>query len=393
MAHWQNWSGRHTSRPKQLSFIRTEDDAVAHVKTCALNKQTIRVAGTGHSHAPIVINDDAVFDVSGLAGVLDVDTSEQQAWVRAGTSIYSLGVQLHDRGLALRNQGDIDRQLLAGALSTGTHGTGRNLQNISASAVALELVLASGDKVLCSKDEMNDLFQVARLSIGSVGLITRIKMQLRESTVLKEKGWTATFDEVFDDIPDLIDGNDRFEFFWYPGNDEAVVKTISETDEDPVYPLAEEGQRQAWSFEVLPSHRPILHTEMEYSVPLEHGPACLNDIRKLLADDFPDVRWPVEYRTVAEDDIWLSMASKRPTVTISVHQDIRENEEPYYRACEEIFLGYEGRPHWGKVNYLMEEQFAGLYPNWQDWWKVRNHYDPEGLFLNDYMRSIKRDRI
>ena len=128
---------------------------------------------------------------------------------------------------------------------------------------------------------------------------------------------------------------------------------------------------------------------MEYSVPFEVGLACFNEIRQLLRTDFPQISWPVEYRTVAADDIWLSMAFGRPTVTISVHQDIREPEEPYFRACEAIFLEYGGRPHWGKVNYLNGETFAALYPKWQDWWRVRDDVDPRGTFLNSWARSLR----
>jgi FAD/FMN-containing dehydrogenase len=127
---------------------------------------------------------------------------------------------------------------------------------------------------------------------------------------------------------------------------------------------------------------------MEYSVYAEHGVACLLDIQKLLQDDFPDIAWPVEYRTVAADDVWLSAANGRPTVTISVHQDIREDDEPYFRACEAVFQRWGGRPHWGKVNYLTGTELAALHVNWRDWWTVRNRYDPQGVFLNEYMRSL-----
>lgn len=389
MAYWQNWSGRQVSKPDLLSFVRSERDAVALVNQCAADNKTIRVAGAGHSHSPLVINEDVVVDVSGLSGVLDVDVHSQQAWIRAGSHIFSLGIQLHEHGLALKNQGDIDRQLLSGAVSTGTHGTGKDLKNISASVTSLELILASGDVVRCSPGVESELFEVARLSLGAVGLITKIQMQLRESNVIREKGWTAEFDDIHGDIENLIAGNERFEFFWYPGTDEVVVKTINETSDLPVYPLAEEGKRHAYSFEVLPSHRPVPHTEMEYSIPLEAGPACFAEIRRLLVNDFPAVKWPVEYRTVAADDIWLSMAFGRPTVTISVHQDVKEDEESYYRACEEIFLSYGGRPHWGKVNYLTADQLSRLYAHWEDWWHIRNRYDPSGVFLNDYLRHIQ----
>ena len=385
---WSNWSGRHSTDLDSLVFVRSEADAAALVRECAVNGKSLRIAGSGHSHSPVVLNDAVIADASGLAGILSVDQENSQAWVRAGSSIFSLGVQLHEHGLALRNQGDIDRQLLSGAVSTGTHGTGRNLQNLSASIVALEVILASGETVTCSRTVEPELFEVARLSVGSVGFITRLCVQLRSSCVLKEAGRMAKYEEIASEIPSLIAAHERFEFFWYPGNDEAVVKIIDQTDEAPVYPLAEEGSRQAWSYEVLPSHRPHLHTEMEYSVPEDKGPECLAQIRDLIRKDFPDVQWPVEYRTVAEDDIWLSMASERPTVTISVHQDIREDDEPYFRACEEIFLNFDGRPHWGKVNYLTGAQLAAQHARWNDWWQVRNEVDPNRTFLNNYLQSI-----
>ncbi len=387
---WRNWSGRHASELEALHFVRSEQDAAALVRACDQNGKTLRVAGAGHSHSPVVVNDSVIADPSGLSGIVDVDTANSQAWVRAGSSIFSLGVQLHEHGLALRNQGDIDRQLLGGVVATGTHGTGRTLQNIPAAVQALEMILASGEVVTCSPIEEPALFEAARLSVGSVGFITRFCMQLRSSCVLKESGYQSTFESVFEAIPEKIQAHERFEFFWYPKTDEAIVKVIDQTEEPPVYPLADEGARQAFSYEVLPSHRPHLHTEMEYSVPEEKGPECLQQIRELLKTDFPQVQWPVEYRTVAEDDIWLSMASGRPTVTISVHQDIREDEVPYYRACEEIFLSFGGRPHWGKVNYLSGPQFETLYPRWHDWWRIRDEADPKGTFLNSYMRSLRQ---
>ncbi len=179
--------GSPTASLESLVFVRSEADASAVVSQCAQAGKTIRVAGAGHSHAPLVTNDSVIVDSSGLAGLLEVDRQAQEAWVRAGSSIYSLGGQLHDHGLALKNQGDIDRQLLGGAIATGTHGTGRNLQNISASVTGLHIILANGEQVECSKSELPELFSIARLSVGSAGLITRIKMKLQESVVLSEQ--------------------------------------------------------------------------------------------------------------------------------------------------------------------------------------------------------------
>lgn len=391
MVSWSNWSGRQTSKPRRLQFIRSEQDACALAAHAGKSGYSIRVAGSGHSHSPLVPHDSIVVDASGLAGVIEVDLENNQVWVWAGSKIYSLGRPLHEAGLALKNQGDIDRQAIAGACATGTHGTGRNLQNLSASVVGARVALASGEMLDCSAEKNPEVWQVARLNLGALGIVTRLQLQLREAYKLKESGFEESYSGLIPKTSDLVDENDRFEFFWYPQTDLATVKVINETDDDAEYPLAEEGARLAWNYEVLPSHRPHLHTEMEYSVPAEKGLECFAAIRDLLRKDFPDVAWPVEYRTVAEDDVWLSMAYCRPTVTISVHQDIREDETAYYQACEKIFLEFEGRPHWGKVNYLNGLQMAAIHPRWYDWWSVRDSFDPDRVFLNDYLNSLKRE--
>lgn len=388
MPSWSNWSGRHESRPESLHFLRSEEDACALAKFARDGGKTVRAAGAGHSHSRLIPNDSIVADTSGLSGVISVDRDEETAWVRAGSKIYSLGRPLHDAGLALKNQGDIDRQSIAGACSTGTHGTGKDLRNLSAAVLGFSIATADGELMTCDAGQHTDIWRAGRLSLGAFGILTRLKLQLTQSYKLKESGFQATFDEVANRIPELIESNERFEFFWYPQTDEATVKVINRTDDDPEYPLAAEGSRLAWNYEVLPSHRPQFHTEMEYSIPEEHGPECLARIRELLRTEFTDIAWPVEYRTVAADDVWLSMAHGRATVTISVHQDVRLDETDYYKACEQIFLSFDGRPHWGKVNFLDGTAHARMHPKWQAWWRVRDRIDPNETFLNDYMKSL-----
>ena len=171
MGRWQNWSGRNSCSPDQLHFVRSVEDARAVVRHSAAAGLKVRAAGAGHSHSPIVECDDVIVDTSGLSGLLDVDSYRQRAWIMAGSPIYTLGSQLHDYGFALKNQGDIDRQFLAGAISTGTHGTGREFQNLSASVTGLRIILANGESVQCDAESEPELFQAARLSLGSIGLI------------------------------------------------------------------------------------------------------------------------------------------------------------------------------------------------------------------------------
>ncbi|MDX1382730.1 MAG: D-arabinono-1,4-lactone oxidase [Thermoanaerobaculia bacterium] len=388
MAKWSNWSGRHRCEAG-LRFLRSEEDAAALAAEAAATGRTLRVAGAGHSHAPLVPNGDLIADVSGLSGVVTADAATKRAWIRAGTPIHALGPALRDAGLALHNQGDIDRQTLAGAVATGTHGTGHELSNLSAAVTGARVALASGELVDCGPDRHPELWQAARLSLGALGIVTRLELQLREAYRLAERSERLPFTELAASIEARSAAGRHFEFFWRPIEDVAFVKRIDETDREPEYPLAREGARVAWSYEVLPSHRDWRHTELEYSLPAAAGPAAMAEIRSLLRSDFPDMPWPVEYRTLAQDDVWLSTAYRRPTVTISLHQAVEEDEAPMFRAAERILLDHGGRPHWGKVSYVEADRLAAMYERWDDWWRVRDEHDPGDTFLNDHLRSIR----
>lgn len=389
MAHWQNWSGKITARPTDIHFIRSEEDACALAQHATSQGLSLRAAGATHSHAPLVRTEGIVADTRGLSGVISTDPDSRSAWVWAGSRIFSLGHQLHAAGLSLQNQGDIDEQAIAGAVATGTHGTGLTLRNLSSAVLGMKVANANGELVTISPSDHPEVFTAARQHLGAFGIVTQLHLQLRESYRLREYTWQASLDELLESSPTHIADNRHFEFFWYPQEDRGQAKTINETDDPAVYPLAGEGERCAWSYEVLPNYRPHKHTEMEYSVPAGNGRQCMSDIRKLLKTEFPDITWPVEYRTLAADDVWLSTAYERPTVTISVHQDVREDDEPYFRACEEIFLQHEGRPHWGKVDYLSGEQLAHCHPRWDEWWQIRDGFDPAGTFLNPYLQEIR----
>ncbi|MEM7220634.1 MAG: D-arabinono-1,4-lactone oxidase [Pseudomonadota bacterium] len=391
MPNWHNWSGRITAEPERLVFIRSPEDACALASAAQRDGKSIRVGGATHSHAPLVAHDGIIAYADGLAGVLAVDAASERAWIGAGTRIYALGHALHQHGLALHNQGDIDQQALAGATGTGTHGTGAALNSLSARVTGMRIALASGELVTASETQHRELWQAARLHLGAFGIVTAIELQLRRAYRLREQGWQMSLDAALDGFFERAAQHRHYEFFWYPQADNAIVKAIDETEDAPEYPLADEGARCGWNYEVLPNHRPHKHTEMEYSVPADTALDCVREIRDLLRNQFADVAWPVEFRTLAADDVWLSSAYERPTVTISVHQDVRQDETAYYRACEAIFLRHGGRPHWGKVHYLNREQLSERHPRWSDWWQARNSVDPDGVFLNDHLAALRPD--
>ena len=389
MEQWGNWSGKVTARPTVIRQLRSADDAAATAATAAAAGTTVRCVGAAHSHSPLVPTDHMIVDLSALSGVTTLDHHRLRARVRSGTTINTLGVALHAAGLSLHNQGDIDRQTIAGATATGTHGTGVALPNLSAAVTGLRLATASGDLLWTDAETEPSIWTAARQHLGAFGIVTELELQCRPAYRVREQGWTTSLDETLATLDSTVDQHRHFEFFWFPTTDRAVVKATDETDEPAEYPIAEEGARCGWSHEVLSNSRTWLHTEMEYAVPRQHGPACLAALRDLLRRDFPEMPWPIEYRTLAADDVWLSVAYGRASVTISVHVDAREDDEPLFRACEALFADFDGRPHWGKVHYRTGPELRALHPRWDDWWRCRDQVDPDRVFLNAHLQSLR----
>lgn len=389
MSEWKNWSGRQTATPVRSLAPTTEDEMVAAVVEAAERNVPLRAVGASHSHSRIAATDGVLVDLDGWQGVVAGDAEAMTAIIRSGTRIHQLGEPLHAAGLALRNQGDIDRQSIAGATSTGTHGTGPTLQNLSSSVLGVRLVLASGEIVECSATEHADLFEIARHSLGAAGLITEMTLAVRPAYRLHETLWKEAPGPVFERIDELTSATRHFEFFWMPQLDVCACKSLDETDAAPDPMPDVKLERIGWSHDIISSTRNDLHTEMEYSVPAEAGPACFDEVRTMILRDFPDLTWPLEYRTVAADSLWISAASGRPTVTISAHQDISLDDRPLFEACEAIFRRYDGRPHWGKQHYRTGAELAELYPRYDQWWQVRDRHDPDGVFVSDYLASLR----
>lgn len=389
MASWANWSGRQTDSPQAIHAPGIEAELGEAIAEAAATGVAVRAVGASHSHSRIAATNGVLVTLDGWHGIESVDPENQTATIRSGSRIYQLGPLLHEHGLALRNQGDIDRQSIAGATSTGTHGTGPSLQNLSSSVLGARVILASGETVDCSATTSPELFELARHSLGGVGLLSTLTVQLRKAYRLHETLWKEDPGSVFARIDELVASTRHFEFFWMPQTDACACKSLAETDAAVDDMTDVKLQRVGWSHDIISSTRNDLHTEMEYSVPAEVGPACFDEVRQMILSDFPDLQWPLEYRTVASDELWISAASGRPTVTISAHQDISLDDRPLFEACEAIFRRYNGRPHWGKQHYQTADELAALYPRYRDWWAARDRYDPDGVFVSDYLASLR----
>jgi FAD/FMN-containing dehydrogenase len=395
---WTNWAGNVRAAPRVMVTPDSLGELRAAVVEAARRGETVRVAGAGHSFAPLCVTNGTLLDLSRLAGVERVDPETGDATIWAGTRIADLGEPLLAQGRAFANQGDIDRQAIAGAISTGTHGTGRKHGSFSAAVRAVELMRPDGELVTIDAAEPERL-RAASLSLGLLGVLTRVKLATVPAYKLRERTQALPFDACLDGFLWEETSRRNAEFWWLPAHDRCVLKSFVETDEDPFRidaPEALPGTIERylkpdavdWSWRIYPSTRTFPFVEMEYTLPLAEGPAAMGEVRRLMQTHHPDCTWAVEYRTQPGEQSLLSPTLGRESVTISLHQATHLPFETLFRDAEAIFRAFAGRPHWGKLHFLSSDEIADLYPQLRWFQTNRAELDPEGMFTNDYLARL-----
>ncbi len=416
---WYNWSGHLSCQPAGRYSPGSSSELAEFLRTTS---GPVRPVGAGHSFSPLVPTDGHLIVLDRLTGLTGHDARMMQATFGAGTRLGDTGELLESAGQAMFNLPDIDRQTLAGAISTATHGTGIGFQCLSGYVEALELVTAGGEVMEVTRDD-TALFDASRVSLGVLGVITSVTFQNRTPYRLKAQNWVQKTEEVLEEFDERAANHRHFEMFPLTHSDYALVLAIDETDEavnnPPPDPEAEAAFGQAMAYwATLPpkerkplidgmaatieptsavdvSHRILTNVrnnrfnEMEYSVPLEAGGECLREILRTIIEAEVDVVFPLEYRYVKRDDTWLGMSSgDEDHAAISIHRTAGADYQPYFELMEPIFLKYGGRPHWGKVHTLKAEQLRSLYPRFDEFSDLRATMDPENRFLNDHLKSV-----
>jgi FAD-linked oxidoreductase len=424
---WTNWAGDQTCFPAEI--VRPADRAglaEAIVRAAAAGRK-VRVAGSGHSFTPAALTEGTMIRIEALAGVLDADPASGLVEIGAGTVLADLNEELAALGLAMENLGDIDRQTLAGAISTGTHGTGAGLGNISAQVEAIELVCADGSVRRLGAEEP-DLLRAARVGIGALGAISSVTLRCVPAFTLTRVDSPRDREQVLDSFDELAAANDHFELFTFPYADSALVLERNRTEVSArprgrAAGFLNDVVVENWALEALAAtgkalpraipalsrlaarvasgsrtvdrsdrvfanERRVRFTEMEYGVPREHGPeAARRVIEWVRANRYP-VFFPIEMRVAAGDDAQLSPAHERDTAYIAVHQYRGMEWRPYFEAVEEIMNSYGGRPHWGKRHFQTAATLAPRYPAWQEFQRARDELDPTHVFTNPYVERV-----
>lgn len=421
---WRNWDGRVRCRPAQWAVPATEAELAEQVAAWAQAGRRIRVAGSGHSFTPLAASDDVLLSLQGLRGLSDIDRLRNEVEVWAGTPLHELGRLLAQQGLAQENLGDIDAQTLPGAIATGTHGTGAALGSLSTQVSGFTLLAADGTLRQVAADSEPELFAAGRVSLGALGILTRIRLKLRPAYRLHLRVQRGTLDQCLAEAQAWADGHRNFEFFWFPGTPYTLLKFADETTapvrprsrwqrrldevlETGVFGALSELARAVPAFSPLvaqlagrfvgtsdtvdaahriyPTARRVRFHEMEYALPRQNLVPALEAIRRQLGRARYRVFFPLECRFTAADDIWLSPAYRRDSAYIAVHMYRGMPFERYFRDLEAILREHQGRPHWGKWHSLAAAELAELYPRWAEFQALRQRLDPTGVFLNPYL--------
>lgn len=421
---WQNWAGNQRTDPRYTVVARDAGDVVDAVKTAQRDGLRVKALGSGHSFTAIAVPEDVALVVPSDRAQARVDPTGLLT-VPAGVTLRALNAWAWDRGWALPNLGDIDAQTVAGAISTGTHGTGATRQGLAAQVRAFEIVTADGSLLNCTDGE---LFAAARVGLGALGVLVTVTLQAVPAFRLHAVEAAQPLGQVLGGLDELVATNDHFEFYWFPHTDIAATKSNNRTEADgPVrgrvaewvgddllgngafelvcrlgarvprlvpsinrkaaslFAAAEYVDR---SYRVFTSPRRVRFLEMEYAVPCEAVGEAISGLRAAVDRHGQAVSFPVEVRFSAADDIPLSTASGRDSAYIAVHVFRGQPHEAYFGAVESVLTALGGRPHWGKLHTQTAASLRGSYPQFDAFVALRERLDPERRFTNTYLDRV-----
>jgi FAD-linked oxidoreductase len=427
-AMWRNWAGNVTARPRRAVAPASVAELTAAVRRAAEEGLTVKAVGTGHSFTAAAATGGVLIRPERLSAIRSVDRDAGTVTAEAGVPLKQLNAFLAAEGLSLTNMGDIMEQTVAGATSTGTHGTGRASGSLAAQIRGLELVLADGSVLTCSADENADVFASARVGLGALGVISAITFAVEPLFLLTAREEPIPFGRVLSEFDQLASDNEHFEFYWFPHTDNCNTKRNNRS-QGPARPLPtvrgwiddevlSNGVFQAACalgkavpstvpgiakfssralsartytdvpYKVFTSPRRVRFVEMEYAVPREAALEVIQELKTTVERSGFRISFPVEVRIAPADDIALSTASGRGSAYVAVHMYRGSRYQDYFAAVETILTAHAGRPHWGKIHTRDAEYLAGVYPRFGEFMTLRDRLDPGRLFGNDYLRQV-----
>ncbi|MGW9628021.1 D-arabinono-1,4-lactone oxidase [Microbacterium sp. NPDC055521] len=427
---WQNWGRTVRAHPRDVVCPTSVEQVCEIVATAARSGRRVKAVGAGHSFTAIAKADDVQMSLDGLSGLRSVDSAQQTVTLGAGTRLHEIPALLAPLGLAMENLGDIDTQSIAGAVSTGTHGTGSRFRGIAAQIAGVTLVTGRGEVMRVDAEHSPQLLPAVAVGLGALGILVEVTVRCVPAFDLRARERAEPLAAVLDTIESRVRDADHFEFFWFPHTETALTKMNTRVSAGegraPLQPvrrwfdetLMANGmfratcalgrlspaavptinRAAAWlsgertfsdvSSRVFATRRTVRFTEMEYAIPADQVVPAFIEVQDAIARGGWRITFPVEVRFAAADELWMSTAYQRPSAYIAVHRAVGEDPQPYFRAVEQIMRARGGRPHWGKLHGRAAADLAEAYPRFAEFREVRNDLDPQRVFANRYLERV-----
>ena len=425
---WRNWGRTEQASPTEVVTPASVEELAQLVTRARAEGRRVKPVGAGHSFTGIAVAPDIQISMEKLGGLVAADQGTGEVTLRAGTHLFEIPGLLAPYGLAMTNLGDVDRQTVSGATSTGTHGTGREFGGIATQITGVRLIDGTGNEVHITDGDPR--LAGAALGLGALGVLTEITLRCVPAFKMRAVEAPSTFTKSVSGFAENVGGTDHHEFYWFPHTDITLTKFntrlgVDEPDTGPsavrrwvddellsnkvfgavcalearvpsVTPTLNQVSARVLSareyvapaHEVLISSRNVRFREMEYAIPIDAVPDALREVRALIERRGYRVSFPIEVRAAAADDLMVSTASGRASGYIAVHRYVGDRPDSYFDDVEAIMVAHEGRPHWGKMHTRDAAYFADVYPRFGEFLALRDQFDPDRVFANDYLTRV-----
>jgi len=431
---WSNWSGLETAEPARVVTPRSAEEVAAEIVRAREAGSTVKMAGTGHSFTGIANPDRGTHLLPhAMSGIVAIDHDAMTVTARSGTQLKAMNIAAEHAGLSLHNMGDIAEQTIAGATQTGTHGTGGFVAGLAPQLAGFEIVTGTGEVLQCSTTSNPDVFELGRVSLGALGIMTSLTFKVEPLFALEAVEQPMGWDEFVGSFDEMTADAHHVDAYWFPHTDRLSTKRNSRLASlDEAEPLPgwkawlddELLQNTAFGLECALAHRvpsiiprmnqlnarvlsartysdvahkvfttprTVVFREMEYAVPREEGLSVLAECRKAFEASGLRVSFPVEIRVAPADDVPMSTGFERDAFYLAFHTYRDDDHLAYFALMEPILKAHGGRPHWGKVHTRTADDLRPVYRRFDDFLALRDRLDPDRVFANPYLRRVLGD--
>lgn len=423
---WTNWSKVHSALPTAWESPRSSAEVADLLGRAVRAKQRVRPMGGRHSWSDIAQPEHVALDLDHMREVINLDAAARTARVQAGIRLHELTDALDRVGLAMPILGSISQQSIAGATSTGTHGSSLVHGNLSSLLEEIVLITPRGQELRIGRGDPR--MAAARVGLGALGVIVEVVLRVAPAFTLIGEVEVMPIRDAARQLSEIAASSEFVKVWWLPGARGAHVFRYLRT---PMTPVDVSGQRafdehfvNRWVFPAalaagvrwpsitrrmnhfvassyferpavpVKSHHafnvamPPIHRETEYAFGLDDAPSAIDALADLVERERLPVNFPVEVRFVREDAAWMSPAFGRPTVQIGAYMTEGAGRARFFHAFEQIAHAHGARPHWGKEMDVDAAYVARVFPQAKAFRELARELDPEGTMRNPFLDRV-----